>query len=270
MRLAVAMNILKETVRQVLRSLPYGQRVLDFPGYYRRKQYYRREAERLAKIGDREAIFKHHFEKNAWKDPESVSGAGSTARYKENIRRELPALFERLQIRSMLDAPCGDFNWFQLIDLKDSVHYPGGDIVESLISANQARYGSNSRVFRRMDIVHEPLPDVDLWLCRDCLFHLSNADATMAISNFLRSNVKYLLTTTHPLNTYNFDIPTGSFRLLNLTIAPFNFGPPLAAMDDWIEPHPVRQLAVWERETLAAALSNNRAFSQAALSPAVG
>ncbi len=88
-----------------------------------------------------------------------------------------------------------------------------------------------------------------MWLCRDCLFHLSNHDILLVIENFFRSNVKYLLTSTHS-NCENEDIQTGSFRQLNLQKEPFNFGKPIALIEDWIEGYPVRHLALWEREVL--------------------
>ncbi len=63
-----------------------------------------------------------------------------------------------------------------------------------------------------------------------------------------------MLTTTHPLSTQNTDIPTGSFRILNLELPPFGFPEPAVRIDDWIEGHPVRQLALWERQSIARVL----------------
>jgi hypothetical protein len=203
--------------------------------------------------GDRKKIFTHHYAQNYWGSEESRSGCGSTLEYTANIRAELPGLFERLQIKTVLDAPCGDYNWFRLVPRSDGVHYLGGDIVDPLIAANQANFGSANTRFAVIDIIQGDLPKADLWLCRDCLFHFSNEDILTTIRNFLRSDIRYLLTSTHSGCTANTDIATGSFRLLNLELPPFNFGRAILYIDDYVEGFPVRKLALWDRRELAKA-----------------
>jgi hypothetical protein len=206
---------------------------------------------RFSWAGNAKKIFTHHYSTNYWGSDESRSGYGSTAAYAANLITELPRLIDRLGVRSILDAPCGDYNWFRLVPREPGITYLGGDIVDPLVASNQAKYGDPSTQFRGIDIVRDPLPKVDLWLCRDCLFHLSNRDILQTIQNFLRSDIKYLLTSTHPECSANTDIPTGSFRLLNLELPPFSLGPPAYRIDDYIEGFPVRQVALWERATLA-------------------
>jgi len=135
------------------------------------------------------------------------------------------------------------------------VRYIGGDIVPGLVSTNQLRFGDGHTRFEVIDITTDRLPEADFWLCRDCLFHFSDADIFSTLRNFVRSEIRYLLTTTHPLCTENTDIPTGSFRLLNLELPPFGFPEPAERIDDWIEGHPVRQLALWDRASIARVLS---------------
>lgn len=55
-------------------------------------------------------VFSEIFKTNKWRSTESVSGAGSELKYTANLRKHLPALFEELGVKSVLDAPCGDFN----------------------------------------------------------------------------------------------------------------------------------------------------------------
>src|SRR3990172_1030633 len=153
----------------------------------------------------------------------------------------------------MLDAPCGDYGWLGSVARDLDVAYIGGGIVADLIATNHKEFGSARTRFDVIDITSDVLPKVDLWLCRDCLFHFSNADIFSTLDNFLRSEIPFLLTTTHPECDENTDIPTGSFRLLNLEIAPFNFPNPIERIDDWIEGYPVRQLALWERASIARA-----------------
>ncbi|MCZ6717316.1 MAG: class I SAM-dependent methyltransferase, partial [Gammaproteobacteria bacterium] len=101
--------------------------------------------------------------------------------------------------------------------------YIGVDIVAPLIAASQEKFGNENTRFVHLDIISQKLPDADLWLCRDCLFHLSYDDIFSVIGNFLNSDIRYLLTSTHPECDRNIDIPTGHFRLLNMELPPFSF-----------------------------------------------
>lgn len=244
----------RQIVKTVLLRVPGGPWLLQ---HYRALRFYRRWGVRAPK-----ELFAQYYERNSWGDPESLSGPGSTARYTENIRREIPKLIEQFGVRSVLDAPCGDYNWFRLIPLGAKVFYIGGDIVGAMVRRNQQLYGSPNTSFVEFDITRDRLPDVDLWLCRDLLFHLSERDIGRALRNFLRSRIRYLLTSSHPVCEENKDIPTGGFRLLNLQRAPFHFPPPLARMDDWIDGYPVRHLCLWERAPLQEALAANPAMVQ--------
>jgi hypothetical protein len=240
----------KQALRHILSAIPGGNVLL------RKREAFlaKRQVVRLDKAKD---IFSHYYQQNKWGDQESVSGPGSTIEYTENIRKKIPQLVDSLGVSVILDAPCGDYNWFRLIEWKTDISYIGGDIVEALIERNQAKYANDNARFIPLNIIEDALPDADLWLCRDCLFHLSNSAIGAVITNFLNSNIDYLLTSTHPNCTKNTDIPTGLFRLLNLQLPPFSFGPPLQVIDDWIEGFPVRQLALWERETLKRNLASN-------------
>lgn len=186
----------------------------------------RRSGQRLAKrFATAEDRFKYIYETNHWDEAESVSGPGSTLEETEPIRRELPALLAELGASSLLDLPCGDFHWMQHTDLS-GVRYIGGDLVGDLIERNRAKYASDGVEFQKIDLVNNTLPAVDVILCRDCLVHLSFADAQAALSNIARSGVRWLLTTSFPGITRNDDIVTGQWRPINLTLPPFNLPEP--------------------------------------------
>jgi hypothetical protein len=237
----------KGSLGRIIRALPKAKAIVESCRYYRN---YLRDHRRLSRIGTPEQIFLHHYQVNEWRDQESVSGPGSTLQYTENIRREIPRLVRDLDVKVILDAPCGDYNWFRMITWDAEIKYIGGDIVEPLIQRNQSLYGDRNTRFIPLNIVSDVLPKADLWLCRDCLIHLSNRDALLAVDNFLRSDIRYLLTSTHTDWEENRDSPTGSCRFVNLQLPPFNFGKPIRLIDDWIEGFHRRHLALWERETL--------------------
>ncbi len=172
-----------------------------------------------------EAVFSDIYRNNAWADPESVSGRGSTLARTAVIRRELPSLLASVGARSLLDAPCGDFNWMRYVELGD-IAYIGADVVPELIARNRDFENAPGRVFAVLNITRDQLPQVDVILCRDCLIHFSYQDIDAAINNFKRSNSGFLLATTHINVTENTDIQTGGWRSVNLQLPPFNFPPP--------------------------------------------
>jgi SAM-dependent methyltransferase len=175
-------------------------------------------------------VFAEHFRKNGWGSAEFVSGMGSTLEETQAVRQALPELVKSHAIRSMLDIPCGDFNWMQALDLR--LKYIGADIVEELVLANQEKYDAPDKIFVRLNLVADELPRADLVLCRDCLFHFSFEHAKQALENIKRSGAKYLLATTNIRMEKNRDIVTGEWRRLNLQRPPFSLPEPLLLIDE--------------------------------------
>lgn len=167
----------------------------------------------------------------AWGDCESSSGPGSTRERAATFLPDLIALMRALEVRTLLDAPCGDFNWTQ--PLADSVgRYIGVDVVPALIQENRRRWPSPNRRFLCRDMVAQRLPAADLVLCRDALVHLCHKDIHAAVANFRRTGAEYLLATTFIGERPNDDIGTGEWRPLNLQRPPFSFPPPLELVDE--------------------------------------
>lgn len=201
-----------------------------------------------------EGIFTEIYKCNHWGEKESLSGPGSTLAYTAAIRQELPRLWKRLGTRIILDAPCGDYNWFLKVARDPDQQYVGGDIVGALIRQNQEAYGNSTTSFITLDIVKDALPAADFWLCRDCLFHLPTSDIMTVLHHFSSSRIPYLCTSHHPDCKRITDIEPGDFRPLNLELPPFNLGKAITYIDDWIEGFPRRQLALWSRQDVARAL----------------
>lgn len=77
-------------------------------------------------------IFEDIYQNNRWGSSESRPGSGSELRTTDTLREELPKLLRYLNVKSMLDLPCGDYNWMSEVDL-GGIFYRGADIVEELI-----------------------------------------------------------------------------------------------------------------------------------------
>ena len=185
-----------------------------------------REARKALRRPSMEAVFSDIYHRNLWQDPESVSGRGSTLARAAVIMSRLPPLLRELGTRTLLDAPCGDFNWMRHTDL-GAVRYIGADVVPDLIADNRRLYGGPERSFVVLDLTRDRLPRADAILCRDCLIHLSFARIKAAVANFKRSGATHLLCTTHISVLENADCPDGGWRSVNLQLPPFNFPRPL-------------------------------------------
>lgn len=209
---------------------------------FRRNEYWSGE-----EYDDRASAFDTIYQENRWGSDESRSGRGSTMAQTQLLRRELPLLFQRLGVTTFLDAPCGDFYWMRHVPMGQT-HYIGGDIVPDLIGKLKREHPD--RDFRVMDIVEGPIPKADLWLCRDTLFHLPNADVQKVLTLAAHSGVRFFLMTTYPFAEENRDIKAGGFRFLNLQAAPFNLPPPILSIDDFSVPEPPRVLGLWSAEQL--------------------
>ena len=189
----------------------------------------RSRLERVRRGNGDVAVFDRIMAENYWSDPESASGSGSSLRQTDILRQQLPPLLARLQVRTLLDAPCGDFHWMQHVDL-NGIAYTGVDVVAALIERCQQTFGGPSRQFLCRNLVTDPLPRVDAILSRDCLSHLSYEHIFGALSNFRASGSTYVLATTYPSKQRNWDIVTGSWRPINLHLAPFNFPPAIEVL----------------------------------------
>lgn len=187
-----------------------------------------------------ETIFTDIMKQNKWGSDESVSGTGSTWLKTLFIRRALPSIFEMLEIKSLLDAPCGDMNWMKrmLCDtrINSSFKYQGIDVVGELInSLDELPTDLLDLTVDKGDILDSRCRHLktpwDAILCRDALVHFPFKDIERAIRNFKNSGSSYLIATTFP-GVLNRDIKMGDWRRIDLTRRPFNLGPPLLLINE--------------------------------------
>lgn len=180
-----------------------------------------------------ENVFTDIYHYNAWGSGKSISGPGSETAQTKIIIEELKQFLHKKGISSILDIPCGDFNWMNKV-INDELRYVGGDIVKPLILKNKIDYKNrNNCKFIISNLINDDLPSSDLIINRDCLVHFSYADIFLAIKNIKKSKSKFILTTTFTnKNRHNIDIETGSWRAINLQQAPFNFPKPLLIINE--------------------------------------
>lgn len=162
-------------------------------------------------------------------------------------------LLEELAVETLIDAGCGDFHWLRLADLPIR-RYIGIDVVPELVAELESRYGGPQRDFLARDITLDALPRADFVLCREVLMHFPDQDVKRAVANFKGSGARWLLTTTFMDRASNEPIGLGDWRPLNLQAAPFDFPPPVRALEDiplldrarYLD----KRLALWELSTL--------------------
>lgn len=183
-------------------------------------------------------------------------GPGSSMWYTKNIRKNLSNFFQKHKINSILDAPCGDFQWMSSIKFSDGFEYKGADITKNLIDRNNSLYGN---MFYHLDITEDDLPNAQCIFVRDCLFHLKNEYKIKFFKNFLRNKFDFILTTMHPYCKENKEIKenTIDYEQINWLIYPWDFPKPLDIIEDYGDSkdirflqYPYRVMALWERKDI--------------------
>lgn len=215
--------------------------IADVPGLQRLFFKFRR----------RSSVFDKAYRTDVWGSTESHSGKGSELGATESLRLYLPEVFDKLNVKTLLDAPCGDWNWMRKVDLS-SVQYVGADVVHRAIERNKEKYKMGNVDFIVADLTKDKLQKCDLVLCRDCWVHLSFQDISDILGNFRRSGSKYLLVNDSPNVKENTNKTTGlSWRHINLSLPPFNFPPPIESIKDNFSDSPFF-ISLWRIEDLPA------------------
>ena len=165
----------------------------------------------------------------------------------------LNKLMKRYNIKSVSDCPCGLYeNWIFKLDLpKKHIKYFGYDINHLVIKRNKKKYPKLK--FFKFNMCDEILPQTDLIICRDCLFHLPNEFVINTLNNFKKSKSTYLLATeqqwvkkNHDLEPHELLFETGN-RPINLEIDPFNLSNPIEFHDELnIDDRGPRSISLWK------------------------
>lgn len=152
---------------------------------------------------------------------ESLSGPGSHISNTKETIEFINGIIADLDIKSILDLGCGDWNWFKSVDIRGS-SYLGWDACEDMVGDNNRIYGTSKVSFDTKDIVEENYPNVDLIICRDVLFHMTTEISTRVLDK-IKLAAKYFICTS--FNDVNENKPHKNgwgFYKINTNIEPFN------------------------------------------------
>ena len=99
---------------------------------------------KMLKAESLEDRFNLIYQENHWSSNESISGDGSEIAYTKNLRSWLVKKINELDVKKLVDAPCGDFNWMKLVTQEVDIDYIGIDIVQDIIETNNKLYQNSN------------------------------------------------------------------------------------------------------------------------------
>lgn len=206
---------------------------------------------------DRKEVFTKGYEVNMFRGKESKSGPGSDLNNTIILREKLIKFLNEYNIKTFIDAPCGDFNYMKLVIPKTNIEkYIGVDIVSEMIKNNNKLYSNEKISFVCLDMVEDFNLCGDLVLCRDCLVHVSLNSARQIIKNIVNSGSKYVLFTVFSDNyDGNHDYIDGTnWYAIDLTKPPFEFPKSEYIINEecpeWDGKYKDKSLALWKTEDL--------------------
>lgn len=214
--------------------------------------YHNFSKSKFSKLTNQER-FETIYNENFWESNESSSGIGSEIKNTKEVLKAIKLIIKQFKIKSIIDIPCGDFNWMSLLDMVN-IDYKGFDIVSSVIKENNKKYKKPNVNFYYSDIINSELAKGDLMFVRDCLVHFSFEDIKKSIFRIRHSKSTYLLSTSFVNLEQNADIYTGDWRPINLEKEPFNFPKPIITINEECDEmdgiYSDKCICLWEIEQL--------------------
>lgn len=196
-----------------------------------------------------EQLFTDIYTNNTWGSKETVSGPPSSLERTSELRVSLLSLFGDLEVQSVIDIGCGDWNWMQYVDLSD-ISYLGVDIVQPLIESLQKKYTKPNINFQKMNVLVDPGETADLWLARDFCCFYTPKEIQQFFQKFLESQSKFLAVTSIETRTPYQETLLGSWKSLNLLAAPLELPEPMTEYKDGQQWFKNKQLLVYNRQQI--------------------
>ena len=166
----------------------------------------------------------------AWKrthGQESLCGSGSWKKQATDAREFIQEKIIEHKYETILDLGCGDWNWMEDIDFQGA-NYLGIDADAEMIYDNSVKYSFNGISFRYGDIFSIDIPEVDLVICRDVLFHVRSELAVSLINKLKQRTRLHFISTSFNQEKMNQEpraynkIEDWGFYRINLLVDPFN------------------------------------------------
>lgn len=166
-------------------------------------------------------VFENIYQNKVWYHG---SGSGSLPSNTVEYRRFLQEYLAEHEIKSVVDAGCGDWQFSHLMDWS-GIRYLGMDIVPSLIEENRKNWGADNILFICADALEEELPQADLLIMKDVLQHWANGNILRFLPKF--KNFKRVLAVNSCVEDdfnpqANKDIRDGEARFVDLGQPPFS------------------------------------------------
>jgi SAM-dependent methyltransferase len=117
------------------------------------------------------------------------SGTGSTDQFTRAYVDTITAYSEDRRLSTIVDLGCGDFRVGSHLIKSANVDYIGVDVVRPLIEHHNKAFSDSRTRFLCLDIISDPLPAGDLYLIRQVLQHLSNAQITKILHKLASQHV---------------------------------------------------------------------------------
>lgn len=166
---------------------------------------------------------------------ESASGPGSSLSSAAAASNLLLRKLRELPIRSVLDLGCGDWNWMRNLGFPNPIPgrhitYEGWESSQELVDALRSKHATDGVDFHLRDVSTEAMPDVDLIIARDILFHMPPPMAVEVVERIKKSG-KYLAAPSYIFVKQNagfkeyLDIEGWGYFHINMNIEPFSLAP---------------------------------------------
>ena len=209
------------------------------------------------------SAFQAIYQTRSWQSP-ARSGTGSLPEYNGKYHKILLSLISKYEIGSVVDIGCGDWSLYSgAFDWSAAgIKYAGIDVVPELVDYLNATHASPDIAFCCADACAEGAPSADLYIIKDVLQHLPNAQIAQLMQFLERCRVALI---TNDICSYparmpwqrylpraralNQDIPVGGWRCLNLRKYPFNLKAKLAGryVVEWDGTCFMKDVLVWKR-----------------------
>lgn len=162
-------------------------------------------------------------------------------------KAELLKLFQGLEIKTLIDIPCGKTHWVQ--EMKPFVQkYIGVDDDAIIIEENREKYGTGTLTFQQLDCTRDLLPQADLIFCHDAFNDCAPDEILAALLLFKKSRAKFFLATLYSDTPKNPKRMKGPPKPINWQLEPYHFPKPLLLINDPILEN--KHYALWKMEDM--------------------